>query len=218
MILSINNNYFPRHHFHFHTTLNLRAGRPRGRSSSTCGVKNFRFSTSSRPALGPTQPPVPTGTGGYFPGAKATGAWSWPLTFRADFDYWNQPLNMLIRVCYLRRSWSWTVLLPSDTHRKPHTKQSSINVIKNSIRVPIKKNNQFLDVVHIEICHFIRECITVRRSRWRVRDLPRTQRKAKEDVTQKDASMTSCHLLYNCCHDHEKLPDNAAQCRWMAWD
>jgi hypothetical protein len=34
------------------------------------------------------------------------------------FDYWNQPLNM--RICCLD-SWSWTVLLPSDTHRKPVT-------------------------------------------------------------------------------------------------
>jgi hypothetical protein len=35
----------------------LRTGRPRGRSSSPGRVKNFLFSTSSRPALGPTQPP-----------------------------------------------------------------------------------------------------------------------------------------------------------------
>jgi hypothetical protein len=33
------------------------------------------FSTSSRPALGPTQPPM-SGTGGCFPGGKAAGAWS----------------------------------------------------------------------------------------------------------------------------------------------
>jgi hypothetical protein len=36
----------------------LRAGRPRGWSSSPGRVKNFLFSTSSRPALGPTQPPI----------------------------------------------------------------------------------------------------------------------------------------------------------------
>jgi hypothetical protein len=36
----------------------LRAGRPRSRSSSPSRVKNFLFSTSSRPALGPTQPPI----------------------------------------------------------------------------------------------------------------------------------------------------------------
>jgi hypothetical protein len=34
----------------------LRAGRQRGRSSSPGRVKNFFFSTSSRPPLGPTQP------------------------------------------------------------------------------------------------------------------------------------------------------------------
>jgi hypothetical protein len=33
-------------------------GRPRGRSSSPDRVKNFVFSTSSRPALGSTQPPI----------------------------------------------------------------------------------------------------------------------------------------------------------------
>jgi hypothetical protein len=36
----------------------LRAGRPRGRSSSPSMVKNFLFSMSFRPDLGPTQPPI----------------------------------------------------------------------------------------------------------------------------------------------------------------
>jgi hypothetical protein len=36
------------------------------------------------------------------------------------FDYWNQPLNMHTRLLRIL-SWSWTVLLPSDTHRKPIT-------------------------------------------------------------------------------------------------
>jgi hypothetical protein len=36
----------------------LRAGRPGGRSSRPRGGKNFHFSMSSRPALGPTQPPM----------------------------------------------------------------------------------------------------------------------------------------------------------------
>jgi hypothetical protein len=36
----------------------LRAERPRGRSSSPGRLKNFLFSTSSRPALRPTQPPI----------------------------------------------------------------------------------------------------------------------------------------------------------------
>jgi hypothetical protein len=36
----------------------LRAGRQRGRSSSPGRVKNFLFSTSSRPVLQPTQPPI----------------------------------------------------------------------------------------------------------------------------------------------------------------
>jgi hypothetical protein len=36
----------------------LRAGRQRGRNSSSGRVKNFLFSTSSRPTLGSTQPPI----------------------------------------------------------------------------------------------------------------------------------------------------------------
>jgi hypothetical protein len=47
----------------------LRAGRPRGRSSSPGRVKNFLFSTSSRSAVGPTQPPIQ-----WAPGGKAAGA------------------------------------------------------------------------------------------------------------------------------------------------
>jgi hypothetical protein len=36
----------------------LRAGRPKGRGSSIGGAKNFRFSISFRPALGPINPPI----------------------------------------------------------------------------------------------------------------------------------------------------------------
>jgi hypothetical protein len=58
----------------------LRAGRRRGRSSSPRRVKNFLFSTSSRPGLGPTQPPLQWLPGGSLPGGKAAGVWGWPLT------------------------------------------------------------------------------------------------------------------------------------------
>jgi hypothetical protein len=34
-------------------------------------------------------------------------------------NYWYQPPNMHMRICYLRVLWSWTVLLPRDMHRKP---------------------------------------------------------------------------------------------------
>jgi hypothetical protein len=47
----------------------IRAGRPRGQSSSPGRVKNFLFSASSRPALGFTKPPTQMG-----PGGKAAGA------------------------------------------------------------------------------------------------------------------------------------------------
>jgi hypothetical protein len=58
----------------YNTTYNytaLRAGQPSGRSSNSGSVKKFYFSKFSRPALGPTKPPVP---GGSFPGGKAAGA------------------------------------------------------------------------------------------------------------------------------------------------
>jgi hypothetical protein len=49
----------------------LRAGRPRGRSSSPGRVKNSHFSTSSRPALGSTQPPIQRLPGVKRPGREA---------------------------------------------------------------------------------------------------------------------------------------------------
>jgi hypothetical protein len=52
----------------------LRAGRPRGWSSSPGRDKNFVFSTSSKPALEPTQPPVQSVPVGSFLGVKAAGA------------------------------------------------------------------------------------------------------------------------------------------------
>jgi hypothetical protein len=58
----------------------LRAGRLRDRSSSAGRLNNFIFSKSSRPTLGSTQPPIQWVPGGSFPGGKAAGAWSWPLT------------------------------------------------------------------------------------------------------------------------------------------
>jgi hypothetical protein len=48
----------------------LRAGRPRGRSSSPGRVKNFHFSISSRPALGHTQSPVEWVLGALSPEVK----------------------------------------------------------------------------------------------------------------------------------------------------
>jgi hypothetical protein len=48
----------------------LRAGQLRGRSSSPITVKNFPFSTSSRPALGPIQPPIKWVLGALSPGVK----------------------------------------------------------------------------------------------------------------------------------------------------
>jgi len=36
--------------------------------------------TTSRTALGPTQPPIQWVARGSFPGDKAAGAWSWPFT------------------------------------------------------------------------------------------------------------------------------------------
>jgi hypothetical protein len=51
----------------------LPAGRPRRRSSSTSGVKNFHFSFSSRPALGSPQCLIQRVPGAIFPGVKRPG-------------------------------------------------------------------------------------------------------------------------------------------------
>jgi hypothetical protein len=45
----------------------LRAGWPRSRSSSPGRAEHFLFSTSSRPVLGPTQPPIQWILGASFP-------------------------------------------------------------------------------------------------------------------------------------------------------
>jgi hypothetical protein len=58
----------------------LRAGRPKGRSSSPGTVKIFLFSTSLRQALEPTQTSHPKGSWSSFPGGKAAEPWSWSLT------------------------------------------------------------------------------------------------------------------------------------------
>jgi hypothetical protein len=44
-----------------------------GRSSNPGGVKNFGFSTASRPALRPTQPPIEWVPGALHPGVKRPG-------------------------------------------------------------------------------------------------------------------------------------------------
>jgi hypothetical protein len=51
----------------------LRAGRQMGRSSSPGRVKNFLSSTSSKPALGPTQHPIQWVPGVLSPGLKRPG-------------------------------------------------------------------------------------------------------------------------------------------------
>jgi hypothetical protein len=48
----------------------LRAGRPKGRSSSPSRGKVFFLSTTSRPVLGPTQPPIQWVPGALFTGVK----------------------------------------------------------------------------------------------------------------------------------------------------
>jgi hypothetical protein len=51
----------------------IRAGRPTGRSSSTGRGKIFVLSTSSRPVLGPTQPPIQRVLRALPPGVKRPG-------------------------------------------------------------------------------------------------------------------------------------------------
>jgi hypothetical protein len=47
---------------------------PRGRISSPDRFKKFIFSTSSRPALGPTHPTIKSVSGVYSPGVKRPGS------------------------------------------------------------------------------------------------------------------------------------------------
>ena len=58
----------------------LRAGRPSGRSSSPGGGKNFYF-ISSRPALGPTNPPIQWVLGPLSAGVKRPGR---------EADHWSR--------------------------------------------------------------------------------------------------------------------------------
>jgi hypothetical protein len=57
----------------------LRAGRPRVRSSSPGWGKIFLLSNVVETGSG-THPAYPLRSGGSFPGGKAAGTWSWPLT------------------------------------------------------------------------------------------------------------------------------------------
>jgi hypothetical protein len=64
----------------------LWAGRPRGRSSSPCRAKDFLFSTSARPALGPTQPPI-----------------QWVLSF--SWTNWQKPIRIVSVPNEIRRQY-----------------------------------------------------------------------------------------------------------------
>jgi hypothetical protein len=54
------------------------SGRPNGRSSSPGRGKNFLHIVQTGSLAHPAS--YPMARGGYFPGGKAAGAWSWPLT------------------------------------------------------------------------------------------------------------------------------------------
>jgi hypothetical protein len=90
----------------------LRARRPRGRISSPSGVKNFLYSTSSRPALGSTQPPIRWVSGTYFPGLGARGSVvGWGTMLQAekspvrvpdevDFSNWPNPSSRTMALLF----------------------------------------------------------------------------------------------------------------------
>jgi hypothetical protein len=57
-----------------HISNRPRAGQLRNWGSILSSVKNFPFSTSSRPVFGPTQPPIQWVTGALSPGVKRPGS------------------------------------------------------------------------------------------------------------------------------------------------
>jgi hypothetical protein len=75
----------------------LRAGRPRGGSSDPGKAKNILFFTSSRPALGSTQPPIQ-----WVPGALSQGI-KWP---RREADYSSPAINEV------KKMWIYTSAPP----------------------------------------------------------------------------------------------------------
>jgi hypothetical protein len=77
----------------------LRAGRPRGRSSSSGGGKNSLLSTSSRPVLGPTQPPV--GTGVSFPGGKDDQSHPSNVKVKKTWIYTSTPPCVFMVLCLI---------------------------------------------------------------------------------------------------------------------
>jgi hypothetical protein len=66
----------------------LLAGEWRGRSSSSARVINFLFSASSRPALGPTQPPIQWVPGVISLGVKRLGRQASPPTSAEVKNTW----------------------------------------------------------------------------------------------------------------------------------
>jgi hypothetical protein len=73
----------------------------RGRSSSTGTVKNFLFSTSSRPALGSTQPPIQ-----WVPGALS------PRVKRPEREAHHSPPTS----AEVKKMWTYTPTPPIRLH------------------------------------------------------------------------------------------------------
>jgi hypothetical protein len=84
----------------------LHAGRLRSRSSNPSRVKNFLFSTSSRPALGPTQPPIQWVPVVFSPGVKRPGReadYSPPTSaeVKKTWIYTSTPLYVFMAQCLI---------------------------------------------------------------------------------------------------------------------
>jgi hypothetical protein len=97
-------------------------GRPRGRCSSPGTVKNFLFSTSSRPALGLTQPPIRWVPEALSPGYSDRGV---NLTTRLHLMKKSRAAELYLHSCSHLHSMAFNLLRPQATSSLLYVKKKA---------------------------------------------------------------------------------------------